>query len=911
MKFEFNEKITSRDFSKLIKNNWNELLTKDSNVHFNLVKLEWITGEAITFLFSLINHLKSIGFKIKVTMPNPGNLVNTKNEEKNKRNRYKRLASIIDIWKIDSVCNLKLGSEIIVPSNHNSLIEKARRKYKYIDSSWYKILPFQKLKVPIFKNINNIREHLDDKLDEIYLIEEDASEILNKFNSAIPFENQTLSHLLTTELFLNTIFHSESNECYFSIVLNSKYDESIEKEILINQGYSEEEAIQKAKNKVIWLKRNILPNSITEERDKEILNFFKLNGNYVNRNYLEFNYIDFGKGIPTTLEKEFDKYQNYLSELKIKSISKYKEETARLFLFNKRDDNITKDSKILEFAFLLDSSKEPFDESLEIKDYMPRGLFFLVEVIKRFEGLILIRSKQGKIIYDFSDSRENHKAIRAGKVDFNFPGTMITIFLPNETKDGRKIENTEGAIEHENFVVQKGIGKIKHSHLSIGQILSDAFKRIDFKNDKSKLNYALYTELFKGLNKRLKAENEDKERRIVYIDFAGINLSFIESKIFFYLVNTPYINENHTNVVITNISNKYADKLKEIQELIRSTKPFHFRPIPCIIHTKDIGIEILWLGVSNKSDENKLTELLLSPPEIDFVSISEMKNPDLIHGNFFRVNWVNRKDNSGNIFLNYFPDLNEIKYESCFRISKRLAKNIKKYDLVWLNNKETAYLTSGGKFQYQFLNFIELLATFRKDGTTFYSKQIARYIVNKWLFDNIELPDRIDWIVSVTLSGQILAREVLNELKVFFKDGENIPELIRLAHYYEFENEEYGLNSINQGDTTIIVTDVISTGDLLNRLTKSIENRGAEVLRYLSIADVRDIEKYSNPKIDLKLTSLMLPSDFSADKEFDFNKYDSIQDFHKEVIRINPIINAPVSIKLSECFSPLESRTEL
>ncbi len=900
MEFRFEEKICSRNFPELINNDWNRILKIDTTIEFDLVKLEWITGEAITYLFALINQLKAKGFKVKVILPNPGNIFNAQNEAKNKRNRSKRLASLIDVWQIESVCELELGSEIILPSNHNTLIEKARRKYKYIDSSWYKILPFQKIKTPLFENINNIREHLDDKLNEIYSIEKDALYIINRFDSSKPFDNQTLSHLLTTELFLNTIFHSEAKECYFSIVLNSKYDEDIEKEKLINQGYSEEEASLKAKNKVKWFSENILPTSIIQERDKEIINFFKLNGNYLNRNYLEFNYIDFGVGIPNTLEKEFDKFESHLENLKKNYPIKYKEEVNKLTLLKESNKDVNKESKILEFAFLLDSSKQPFEDLLEIRDYMPRGLYFIIEVIKRYEGLLLIKSNRGKIIYDFSDSKDNSKAISAGKIEYNFPGTMITILLPNESKNGKKIENTEGAVELEDFKVQKGSGNIKNSHLSIGQILSESFKRIDFKTEKSKLNNALYTELFKGLNKRLKLENDDKEKRIVYVDFAGINLSFIESKIFFYLVNTPYINETHTNVVIVNISNEYIDRLEEIQKFIRNTKPFHFRPIPCIIHTKELGIKILWLGVSNEADETKLSELLQSPPEEDFVYVSEINYPDLIHGNFFRINWINRKDNSGNIFLNYFPDINEIKYENCFRISQRLAKNIKKYDLVWLNKKDVAYLTSGGKYQYQFLNFIELLSTFKGDDTTFYSKQIARYLVNKWLFDNTELPNRIDWIVSVTLSGQILAREVLNELKVFYKEGENIPELIRLAHYYEFDNEEYGLNSINEGDKIIIVTDVISTGDLLQRLTKSIKHRKAEVISYLSIADVRDIEKYGNAKFDSKLTSLMLPSDFKSDKDFDFNKYDNIQDFHKEIIRINPIINAPVSIKLDK-----------
>ncbi len=896
MEFRFNEKVSSRDFPLLINNNWQEIVKNNSEIVFDLVKLEWITGEAITYLFALINFLKSNDIKLKVILPNPGNLLNTKNGDKNKRNRHKRLASLIDIWEIENSCNLSLGNEIIVPSDHNTLIEKSRRKYKHIDSSWYRILPFKKIKTPLFENVNNIREHLDDKLQEIYKIEKETLLILNKFNSNKPFENQTLSHLLTTELFLNTIFHSQAKECYFSITLNSKFNEDIEKEKFLNQGFSEIEATTRAKSKVKWLTNNILPKSIIEERDGEISSFFKQDESYINRTFLEFSYIDFGIGIPKSLKNEFDTFKKNLTKLKKISPAKYREQRKKLSL--QGDEFVNEDTKILEYAFLLDSSREPFEESLEIKDYMPRGLYFIIEVIKRFEGLLIIRSNKGKLIYDFSESKEKNRAIIPGKIDYNFPGTMLTILLPSESKNGNSIDNTEGAIELENFKGRRVANKIRHSHLSIGQILSDAFKRIDNNIDRSKINITLYNELFKGLNKRLKSENEDKEKRIIYIDFAGVNLSFIESKIFFYLVNTPYINENHTNVVILNISNDYVNRLQEIQELIRNTKPFHFRPIPCIIHTKDKGLEILWIGVSNKPDEKKLTELLMSPPEMDFVPISDIKNPDLIYGNLFRVNWISRKSNSGNVFLNYFPDFNEIKYESCFRVSSRLSENIKKFNLVWLHNKEIAYLTSGGKYQYQFLNFIELLATFRKDRTTLYSKQIARYLVNKWLFDIKELPIRIDWIVSVTLSGQILAREILNELKVFYKDSKYTPELIRLAHYYEFENEEYGLGSISEFDKVIIVTDVISTGDLLKRLIKSIEHRKANVIRHLSIADVRDIEKYYDPKIDSILTSLMLPKDFDADKDFDFNQYDTIKDYHKEVIRINPIINAPASKKL-------------
>src|SRR3989304_7929401 len=108
-------------------------------IEFNLIFTHWITAEALTFIFSWINKLKEKGRKIKVILPHPyPNIPGDYSlDEYYIKKRRKRLASLIFIWKIETACNLKIGQDIIVPSNYNDIFEEEKNKYSYIDLSWY------------------------------------------------------------------------------------------------------------------------------------------------------------------------------------------------------------------------------------------------------------------------------------------------------------------------------------------------------------------------------------------------------------------------------------------------------------------------------------------------------------------------------------------------------------------------------------------------------------------------------------------------------------------------------------------------------------------------------------------------------------------------------------------------------
>ena len=111
---------------------------------------------------------------------------------------------------------------------------------------------------------------------------------------------------------------------------------------------------------------------------KKIIRFDRETKKYKNQSYISYSFFDFGKGIVESLREEF-KIKNKLP-----------------------NDNL--DAEIIKFAFRHDTSRNPilnvFD-NVQIKDYIPRGLFDVLSLVQRYSGLIIIRSCYGKVLYNF------------------------------------------------------------------------------------------------------------------------------------------------------------------------------------------------------------------------------------------------------------------------------------------------------------------------------------------------------------------------------------------------------------------------------------------------------------------------------------------------------------------------------
>jgi hypothetical protein len=905
------EKFTVHDFPMLMNNFYNDSLAS-KEIIFDLERLEWISLEAITFLFGWINNLKNKNKSctVKVKLPNPNILESDKSggliDYNKSLRRERRLISLLETWYFRFFCDINADDIINPPSNqYYDQIEDRRKNINLSDNNWHKIIPFRKLDTTIYESLENIRTNLDTELNEIFTLEEDVSQILDRFSTKTPFINKTLSHLITVELLLNTIHHSKMNstdisECYFSISHTTKFNrEDIETELYkkkieiykerFNCSYNaarekidpikEEEIINELNKRIT----NRLPRNIESERLSYTLSFFKeRNENrYKNQSYIEFTYLDFGIGIPVTLKQNYSDNIGNQRVLDKLSINHFKCESI--------------DSRILEYAFLLDSSKNPFNENIKIQNFVPRGLYFLLETIRLYKGLLIVRSRKGEIVYDFSKTNKISESVLLSSIGYDFPGTMISIIIPEQLNEEIKV----GPIQE---IKKISVKSAERKYISI----LDIYRRFQerYTCDLPFKSIDLYNFFFYEINNMLDEAQANNSHTIIYLDFAGANLSYIDYKIFYFLSNTPKIN-NHTNIVLLNIINKSL--LRDVRNGLMNFEPFIFRPIPCIIEEKD-GIDIKWIGIKSPEEEHLLNSLLkyndYTLPSSDFQA------PELLSGNVFEVNWLSDSHDTANIQRSIFlPSINEIEYVNSELLNKKLKQRIlhpsEKDENILLKPLNSVFLTSGGYYQYEFLKFIDLL--FNKDSNNrAFSERIAISLFNTWRCKKGRIPDNIDWILTVTLSSQMLGRDVKKVYRRLLEIDENkkTPRLLKLAHYYEFSSE-IGFEQIKKGENVLVVNDVISTGSLNFNIYNSLKAKKANVVAFFSIVDCRISDDEIDPETEKRslFNSDLDNISISLVENFPIHKYlKNIRNCEK-VIKINPIINAPTTMELQHSES--------
>ncbi len=805
------------------------------------------------------------------------------------KRREKRLISLLDRWSIKTSCNLS-DKQINASNLANNLIRQKKQHLSYQDSYWHRILPFHKSIINDRRRLHSLSNELSVEMEHIFSLETEIMSLLNSFSSHTPFENKTLSHLVAVELMLNSLHHAfpekntESNECYFSTTLNNKLrlEDIIAKhnrkkieDVIANSGCSWEDAEKlitplsnhEAERKLEHLIRTWQFNNIDSERIRPSWNFFKKSKSLklINRSYIEFTFLDFGEGIPTTLKTEY--------------LRKIKKASTKNELNEKHNEIANEDTKILEYAFLLDSSRIPFEKNLEIQGFVPRGLFFLADIIKRYEGILIVRSNTGELIYDFSQEGDIKNCVIYSELKYFFPGTMVNILLPEKQKENVTIS----AIEKINRLNNK---TVEQQHISILELENEIVK-----TSGGVTLEIFYKKLFKKLNNEFDSCKDSAT--VFYLDFAGVNNSYIDSKLFLYLANSPKINKN-TNVIILNPGDK--EIVRNAQQMIISFKPFIFRPIPCV----SLDGEIIWIGIKHIDEQKKLNELMNY--EQYTLAIEDFKDVDSLTGNVISVDWIQKRKDSGNVTRNIavpcIPDcldycLNQLPDQE---IRHKIESSKENKPRILLDASSHVYYTSGGYYQYEFLRFINLLYDPPE------CEKIAIHLWGKFLYIKKGTLPQITTILSVTLSSQLLARavrKVYRKLRNINDKTIKEPRLIRLAHYYDFHKEE-GLNYVNPDDQVLLVNDVISTGNLVKDIWDSIELRGASVNAIFSIVDSRvlteDIQSHK------EIQSLFIPE--IDDKTIyltkrPIRKWKKNYENRPQVKKINPIINAPTTMDVS------------
>lgn len=236
------------------------------------------------------------------------------------------------------------------------------------------------------------------------------------------------------------------------------------------------------------------------------------------------------------------------------------------------------------------------------------------------------------------------------------------------------------------------------------------------------------------------------------------------------------------------------------------------------------------------------------------------------------------------------------------------------------------YLTAGGYYQDNYIAIFEELTSTSdsieannesaEENVEFIAELFVKELFIK--FPSKKLP--FNKIVSVTLPSQIISKAIWQNLKKhteieYYTNKDEVeystelPKLIRLASYYSFF-EEVQFKNIVAGDKVLVVNDVISTGNLIKDIHDSISSIGkddkdlkpASVSCVLSVVDSRVPEKNIDPVKHKKSIYFDLQSDFSEDlfislAKKEIKKYKENPYPEKKLVRINPILNARITIE--------------
>lgn len=820
----FPSKIGESQLDDLI-SRFYSLYQKGKNVEkyeFDFSNVEWFSNQSLLVFTGLFKSLIDSDVDFYVNFLDQGSFENV---NKRKANQF---AQLWEVWKIYTIVpDVNYQKYFDIDGN---TIGRLKKQFD-INTNSKEI--YENYGVTPFLTLDQIDSYDDRKVSEmlskVYSLNEATNEVLKENKCSLPFENNTISLIITKELYENFLdhfkkFHLETsiNQAFLSISLNRRIG-----------GKLEDYQIQEI------LKKNFETESIPE-----LLDFHYDSGKrkFRNRSCLQLSFMDFGEGISQTLKTAFIHAQDNI---------------------NKETDKHKFDSKVLEFAFQYDSSQHPVSDRYKKEFAVPRGLFDILSVVRRYRGVLIARSNFGKIIYDFSDNKDFEKSVKFFSNDKTyFPGTLITIQIPERDQNERfDYSSIKPYVSNEKFKFNKPVTK----YLSLFEIQKEL-------KEKSLNKKTFYDALFSTLIEKTAPSSE--EETLIYIDFNGYHLDDRVTKKIIYFLCTDYRVNSTNNVVILNPPDKkmLQQMQTEIELLEEIDKSLRFHPTPFIYLVDEVSeIEIFWLGIFSADDIDKLNNLLLE--EHDLRS-SDFINPDFVVGN------VNTFDEYGN--LSSVINSNEILTFYKDKIAKIETDEIKRLiDPSILSISGSVFLCNGNYYQREYLQLFDVLCD--KDKCQYLSgilfRKLKRKLVN---LDNIKF-------VGITSSSHKI-------LSLFQEIGMlNEHSVVYLNNYFSFEKEKTFLEQIKQDDSVVLICDVVSTGYMVDKLERHLKEMKAQLVHigvlFNAIDDDYATSFYSNSAIQERLTSLY-NYPFKKQSREDISK--ELQNKTLRVVRINPFTNNPI-----------------
>jgi hypothetical protein len=822
MRVKFNKKFTDKELDEFIDKIYaNHQKLPSDKYYFDLADTEFIGNQELLLLSGLFKSFieSNISFEVEFfKKETPASQINP---------RVKR--QIIQFWNVWKIWKIAPDSDLIRYFGiDGNAVERLQDELNYFPKlseiyTRHGVTPFITLDY-----INNYDETQIQKLiNPIYKLNSVIEDLLKKNSCHHPFTSNSLSSIITEELYLNFLDHSISSSfqnwkrfAFMSISFQAKLDES----------KSSYEEIQKLK----------ALNFQSEALEQALHFFYDSNKRtYKNIPYIQFSFLDFGQGICKTLKEE---YQRHYS-----------------------DSNTQSDSDILIFSFKHNSSRHSIDDEKNIERFIPRGLFDVVTVVRRYKGILVVRSNYGKVLFDFSNkdiSNSTHHFF--GKKDQYFPGTLISLYIP-AIEDIANLNTT--TIKPEVSFSRVAVSNRKYVSLnSIANNLAAAKKD-------------LYSNLLSTLRNKLAAQGSYS---LIFLSFKGC--TWIEKKIIkkiLYFLLSDY-NINHlTNVILLNSPNKsiLEEIENEIPYLNEAIKNYKLHPLPILDYDTDSDeMSVKWLGVYNNDDKDKLNQLLFDQYSI---ARSDFTDPSNVVGH------LNEFDSYGNLLTN-LPSKSEVsdlfKNENDLAIEVEIKYLLTKHNCIKENDNQNIYLCSGNYYQREYIDLNNLV-----------SDKLDCQITTKLMYEKIKraitAPNEYKFIAITTTSQKLLKSLTQQGLL-------KSTDCILLDSAANLEEDLTG-SGVDAAFKYMLICDVLSSGSLTTRVNNKLNQLG---LRLHSVAVVISIldRNYEPTKIFLESfhEQIIYLTEYSIKK---LSRSEIINELRTQnIIRINPHTHIPITLSVNE-----------
>lgn len=783
---------------------------RDSYI-FDLTEIEYIANQELLVITSLFTVFVENNIDFQIELFKKG--VSTNDIPSRVRKQIIELWEIWEIWRIvpnqeyDKYFGLD-GNSIDRLKELESYYPKEQKKYEIFDKLG--VTPF----VPL-EYINNYdANEIQNRISEVFVLQEAIKEVLTVNKCFHPFTSNSLSTIITEELYLNFIDHSLQSAfkgvtpfAAMSITFKNKFPDKL-------------------------LYQNEF--NFKTEQIPEVKNFYydKTKNEFYNRGIIEFSFVDFGAGIPETLKPQFPN---------------------------------NSESEILKFAFKHNTSRHPItvkDDKYE--EQIPRGLFDVLTIVRRYKGLLIVRSNRAKIIYNFNYTSDIEKAFCTfGNESSFFPGTLISIYIPSFEAS---LQPDESSIKPETtFSYIKPQNKI---YVNINQII----------NQISKEKSILYSQVLQKLRQTIFITVEPS---LVLLSFEGSSIEDrIAKKILIYLLTDYDININNNVVILHSPKVSVIESVVTLIDSLSSVyKKYKIHPLPIVTYKKDNSeLHLKWLGIYDDIDKSKLNELLY---EEFSIAKSDFNEPSNLDGHILSF------DTYGNLLSN-LPNAGELiivfNQEDFLLISRTTKDLLESNKGVVKDNGTDLYLCNGNYYQREYIEINNVINTKSNLSTItqlFYRKLIG--VIRS--FENLNF-------IGITSTS--------NKLLKSFIDLELIPKekCVMLNNYHSLD-EEIEKDLKNNGNDYVLICDVISTGILTKNLLNKL-NKGDSNLKYIGVIVSAIDENFRNQDKFLNVISekLICLLDYKIEKFEPNDLGDEL--YSKNIIRINPYTNIPIRLSFSE-----------